>query len=239
MSISYSVKVPSEPRTDQMVERASYYDDYFKANAQVKKAYPWSSEHRPLESHDAQEDSANDLSLKPFDDSNVDVEHDALANEEYEDPPKMHSTVKNIKTIYRPQLSYQFPRHRRRRKHRHHRFSPYYSAPDKALLVQPTPKSDVGLFVLPSGGPRELADDIRNQFEDDQLLKKAAKQPFSSQEGKNCLRVRPAEEALVTGPWERGVMDNFIRKKEHFLLLIWLSCCQAPHRNPLSHISLF
>lgn len=198
MSISYSVKVPSEPRADQMVERASYYDDYFKANVQVKKAYPWSSERRPLESLDAQEDSGNDLSLKPFSNSNIHVEHD----EEYEDPLNMHSKVKNIKTIDRPRLSNQFPRHRRRRKHRHHRFRPYYSEPEKALLVQPTPKSDVGLFVLPSGGPRELSDDIRNQFEDDQLLKKAAKQPFSSQEGKNCLRVRPAEKAFGKGPWE-------------------------------------
>lgn len=219
MSISYSVKVPSEPRTDQMVERASYYDDYFKGNAQVKKAYPWSSEHRPLESHDDQEDSANDLSLKPFDDSNVEVEHDALANDEYEDPPNMHSTVRNIKTIYRPQLSYQFPRHRRRRKHRHHRFRPYYSAPDKAQLVQPTPKSDVGLFVLPSGGPRELADDIRNQFEDDQLLKKAAKQPLSSQEDRGLVDELKAGAAAERDMERQWVKINAIGSPE--MLMHW------------------
>ena len=37
--------------------------------------------------------------------------------------------------------------------------------------------------MLPSGGPNRLSEDVRNQLEDDELLRKAAKQAFNNDEG--------------------------------------------------------
>ena len=182
MSISYTVKVPKEPPSAQMVERARYYDDYVKAYTPEQKTYHWPGEQNPPGFYDAQEETTSDIRPKPFRADDVKDEHDGMAHDEYEVSPIMRSNPK--KMTFMPRFPLRFPHRKELTKYLRHRFKPYNSGPEKALLIRPTSKSDLGLFVLPSGGPRQLSsDDVKNQFEDDRLLRKAAKQPLSSQEG--------------------------------------------------------
>lgn len=181
MSISYTVKVPKEPPSAQMVERARYYDDYVKAYTPEQKTYHWPGEQNPPGFYDTQEETTSDIRPKPFRADDVKDEHDGMTHDEYEVSPIMRSNPK--KMTFMPRFPLRFPHRKELTKYRRRHFKPYNSGPEKALLIRPTSKSDLGLFVLPSGGPRQLSsDDIKNQFEDDRLLRKAAKQPLSSQE---------------------------------------------------------
>ena len=151
------------------------YDDFIQSNKEGLRTYPWPG--KPSFPYDNQEeDTAGDIARKLFEVNKAKVEHAALESEGYELPP---SARRNIKTLfYMRHLPFRFPHHRRYGRHHHHR------RPEKALLVPPTPKSsDVGLFVLPSGGPRMLSEEIKNQLADDQLLRTTVKQPLNNNEG--------------------------------------------------------
>jgi len=221
MSISYTVQVPHEPHSEQMIQKASEYDKYIKSNEEAEKTYPWPRGHKHYgyapDYHESPDDTESDMSLKPFEDNNADVEHDALTNEGYEETPaRVRSNLK--KMFYMPQPPVRPPHRRRLGKHRHH-LKGYRPRLEKALLFRPTSKSsDLGLLVLPSGGPRQLSPDIKNQLEDDQLLRKAAKQAFNNDEDMDIteeMRKSDAEENM-----ERQWMKiNAIGSPE--LLLHW------------------
>lgn len=197
MSISYTVRVPHELPTDELAERAEY-DNEIKSNTEEEKTYPW-----PLRQefqgyipdfHHNPDESASDMSLKPFKVDNAAVDHDALSNEGFAETPSLRHHLE--KMFYMPRRPSPLPErpllpprpflrhHKRFGRHRHH-FKGYGPRMGKAGLIQPTSKSsDLGLLVLPSGGPNRLSEDVRNQLEDDELLRKAAKQAFNNDEGK-------------------------------------------------------
>ena len=207
MSISYTVRVPHEAPTDEIPEMAQY-DNEIKSNTEEEKTYPW-----PLRQdvhgyipdfHHNPDESASDMSLKPFKVDNAAVEHDALSNEGFMETPSVRNHLQ--KMFYMPRrptplpesasvpsplpessplpLRPFLPHHRRFGRRRHH-FKGYGPRMGKVGLLQPTSKSsDLGLLVLPSGGPNRLSEDVRNQLEDDELLRKAAKQAFNNDEGK-------------------------------------------------------
>lgn len=212
MSISYTVRVPHEPPTDEMPEMAEY-DNAIKSNTEEEKTYPW-----PLRQnvhgyipdfHHNPDESASDMSLKPFKVDNAAVDHDALSNEGFMETPSLRNHLE--KMFYMPRrptplpesaslpsplperspLRPFLPHHRRFGRRRHH-FKEYGPRMGKEGLIQPTSKSsDLGLLVLPSGGPNRLSEDVRNQLEDDELLRKAAKQAFNNDEGN--INVLPTE----------------------------------------------
>lgn len=175
------VKVPKEPHADQMIQKASDYskdyDDFIQSNQEALRTYPWPGSYKPSIPYDNQEEEmASDINTKAFEDNNARIENDALESEGYEVSPSARRNIRKL--FYMSHLPFPFPHHRRHGRHRHHR------RPEKALSVPPTAKSsDVGLFVLPSGGPRLLSPDIKNQLEDDQLLRKTAKEPLNNDEG--------------------------------------------------------
>ena len=203
MSISYTVRVPHEVPPDEMAD----YDNEIKSNTE-EKTYPW-----PLRQelhgyipdfHHNPDESASDMSLKPFSVDNAAVEHDAMTNEGFTETPSLRHHLE--KMFYMPPRPTPFserpplparlperpslptrpflPHHRRFGRRRHH-FKGYAGQRmGKGGLIQPTSKSsDLGLLVLPSGGPNRLSEDVRNQLEDDELLRKAAKQAFNNDEG--------------------------------------------------------
>ena len=199
MSISYTVQVPHEPPTDQMIERAEYDNNQIKSNSEEEKTYPWPVRqdlhgYVPEFLHNPDE-SASDMSLKPFKENNAAIDHDALSNEGFAETSGLRRHIQ--KMFYMPSRPAFLPKrlpfvqrpfnvHRRHRfgRRRHH-LRRYGQEMGKAgLEIQPTSKSsDLGLLVLPTGGVNKLSEDIRNQLEDDQLLKKAAKQAFNNDEG--------------------------------------------------------
>ena len=206
MSISYTVRVPHELSTDEMPERAEY-DNEIKSNKEEENTYPW-----PLRQefhtyipdfHHNPDESASDMSLKPFKVDNAAVDHDALSNEGFSETPSLRNHLQ--KMFYMPRRPTPLPEgpsihpsvperpplpprpflsHHKRFGRRRHHFKGYGPRMGKAGLFQPTSKSsDLGLLVLPSGGPNRLSEDVRNQLEDDELLRKAAKQAFNNDEG--------------------------------------------------------
>ena len=188
MSISYTLQLPHEPHADQMIEKATSYQNEIRTNEEAEKTYPWPARqdlHGYIPDFRANpDDSKSDMSLKSFDDRDAEVEQDAMSSEGYA-PPIMRSNLK--KMFYLPQAP--FPLLRRRHRHRHYRKG-YRPRFEKLSFMKPTSKSgDLGLLVLPTGGTRQLPDDIRTQMEDDRLLKKAAKQGFTSDEGNVNARV--------------------------------------------------
>ena len=194
MSISYTVQIPHEPRSDQLIQKTSAYDKFIKSNEEAEKSYPWPGHHElngyVPHFHENPDDSASDMSVKPFDVRNADADRNALSADGYEVSPSMRSNP--TKLFYMPQPPFRLPHRRRHGRHRHrHRLAGYHPRPERLSLASPTSRSsDLGVLVLPSGGPRQLTEDIRNQLEDDQLLRKAAKQAFNNDEGNmNYIRV--------------------------------------------------
>ena len=196
MSISYTVPVSHEPTTDQMLERNEYGNE-IKSNKEAEKSYPWPVRQEfqgyiPDFHQDVDQETASDMSLKPFKENNAVVDHDALSNEGFMETPGLRRRFQ--KMLYSPG-SQPLPRspllsrrpifsHHKRLGRRRHHFKGYDQQMGKMGLIQPTSKSsDTGLLVLPSGGPNRLSEDVRIQLEDDQLLKKAAKQAFNNDEG--------------------------------------------------------
>lgn len=207
MSISYTVPVPHEVPTNKMADRDEHENE-IKSNAEEEKTYPW-----PLRQelhgyvpdfHHSPDEGGSDMSLKPFKDDNAAVDHDALSNEGFMETPSLRSHLE--KMFYMPRRPTELPdspslpprlperpllpprqflsHHKRFGRRRHHHFKEYDPRMEKGGLVQPTSKSsDLGLLVLPSGGPNRLSEDVRNQLEDDELLRKAAKQAFNNDEG--------------------------------------------------------
>lgn len=196
-----------------MVERAQYNNDNeIKSNAEEEKTYPWpvrQDVHGYIpDFHSNPDESASDMSLKPFKEDNKEVDHDALSNEEFMETPGLRRHL--AKMFYTPSRPAFLPErlpfaqrplvpHRKRfGRHRHHlrRYGPRMG---KTGLIQPTSKSsDLGLLVLPSGGPNKLSEDVRNQLEDDQLLRKAAKQAFNNDEGNVNQYVKIEKKQRVT-----------------------------------------
>lgn len=213
MSISYTVDVPHEPSTDQMVDRAEY-ENQIKSNTEEEKSYPW-----PLRQdvhgyipdfHPNPDEGASDMSLKPFQEDDKAVDHDAMSNEGFMETPGLRRHLQ--KMFYMPSRPASLPESRPlvqhplvphgksfgRRRHHLRRYGPRMG---KVGIVQPTSKSsDLGLLVLPSGGPNKLSEDVRNQLEDDQLLRKAAKQAFNNDEGNLIVRSRQKVTCLLPLP---------------------------------------
>lgn len=237
MSISYTVRVPHEVPPYEMADRAEYENE-IKSNKEEEKTYPW-----PLRQelhgyipdfHHNPDEGGSDLSLKPFKTDNAAVEHDALSNEGFMETPSLRHHLE--KMFYMPRRPTELPdsrslpprpplpprqflSHHKRFGRRRHRFKEYDPRLEKGGLVQPTSKSsDLGLLVLPSGGPNRLSEDVRNQLEDDELLRKAAKQAFNNDEDMDItqeLRKSAAEDNM-----ERQWMKiNAIGSPE--LLLHW------------------
>ena len=206
MSISYTVRVPHEVPTDEMADRTKDENE-FKSNKEEEKTYPW-----PLRQefhgyipdfHENSDEGGSDMSLKPFKVDNAAVDHDALSNEGFTETPSVRHHLQ--KMFYMPRRPTELPdslslpprlperpavpprqflSHRKRFGRRRHHFKEYDPRMEKGGFVQPTSKSsDLGLLVLPSGGPNRLSEDVRNQLEDDELLRKAAKQAFNNDEG--------------------------------------------------------
>lgn len=206
MSISYTVRVPHEVPTDEMADRDEYESE-IKSNTEEEKTYPW-----PLRQeihgyipdfHHNPDEGASDMSLKPFKVDDAAVDHDALSNEEFTETPSLRNHLEKMfymprhptpppenpslppRLPERPPLPPRpfLPHHKRFGRRRHH-FKGYGPRMGKEGFIQPTSKSsDLGLLVLPSGGPNRLSEDVRNQLEDDELLRKAAKQAFNNDEG--------------------------------------------------------
>lgn len=196
MSISYTVRVPHEVPNYETADRAEYENE-IKSNTEEEKTYPWPLRqelhgHIP-DSHHNPDEGGSDMSLKPFKVDNAAVEHDALSNEGFTETPSLRNHLE--KMLYMPRRLTELPdshplpprrflSHHKRFGRRRHHFKEYNPRMEKGGLVEPTSKSsDLGLLVLPSGGPNRLSEDVRNQLEDDELLRKAAKQAFNNDEG--------------------------------------------------------
>ena len=196
MSISYTVRVPHEVPSYKMADR-DVYENEIKSNTEEEKTYPW-----PLRQemdgyipdfHHNPDEGASDMSLKPFKVDNAVVDHDALSNEGFRGTPSLRHHLEKMFYMPRrptplpdrpPLPSRPFLPHHKRFGRRRHHFKGYDPRMGKGGFIPPTSKSsDLGLLVLPSGGPNRLSEDVRNQLEDDELLRKAAKQAFNNDEG--------------------------------------------------------
>lgn len=191
MSISYIVPVSPMPSADQMSGR-NEYDEQIRSNKDAERTYPWPARQElqgyiPDFHNDVDQETTSDMSLKPFKENNALVDHDALSNEGFTETPGLRRHISKTFNVLRSRQpsaeNALLPRHKRLGRHRHH-FKENGLQIGKMGLIQPTSKSsETGLLVLPSGGPNKLSEDIRIQLEDDQLLRKAAKQAFNNDEG--------------------------------------------------------
>lgn len=191
-SISYTVQVPNEPHADQMIQKASDYDNYIRSNEEAEKSYPWPGDYKPLGDSNSQEEPKSDTSLKPLATYNPKIESDASVNEDFQGPPDpgMRGSLKKL--FYMRHSPFRVAHRRRLRgHHRHHR-------------LRGSKGDETGLLVLPRGGPQQLSEDVRDQLEDDQLLKKVSSAPFGNYEDTDMtaeLKTSAAAEQDIERQW--------------------------------------
>ena len=182
MSISYTLQLPREPHAEQMIQGMSAYQNQIKSNQEAEKTYPWPFRQElhgnSPNFQETQDDRTSDMSLKPFSEGYTAAENDAMSSEGY-NPQNMRSTLKKI--FYLPHLRLPYgSRHRQHHHHLHHYKNGFSRGLENVPLAKPTSRSsDLGLLVLPTDGQKKLPEDIRTQIEDDELLRKAAKQALT------------------------------------------------------------